>query len=151
MKLKKEYKKGGYLFTFLRKVGEWYIYEKAAYEYDKDPGERGDKNIRAKDVKPHWEVVTPVPSFEWKDVKHGRSQGWLYPRSSQWGRNGFTLMSVERVHDKIFELTGVDISNDNKMIFPDWYDWEVDAEIQDIDSEEWIRYNNDLLYPDAKD
>ena len=124
MDLKKTYNKDGYTLTFLKKIGDWYVYEKV--------GNKEDWMVN--EPIPHWEIVKPMK--QWPGPSQ-RAKGitetyYSYPKDSMWGDRGFTITKLDKLHDKIFELTGVDISNDNKMIFPDWYDWEVDKEVNEL-------------------
>ena len=121
MELKKEYKKDGYTLTFLRKVEDWYIYEKVGNK----------ESWMTNDPKPHWEVVTPVSNP--RTIKE-RAQGLkgrteAYPSNSAWGDKGFTLMTVADVNRKIKELTGIDISQDE---FNLWHDYIIDQEVKEL-------------------
>ena len=97
--LDKEYRKDGYLATYIKHKGDVYMYERVAYL---------DDNNRPLDnpIAPHYEVVVPIKQYPpARERAAGNTEPYpAYPRESDWGYNGWTLGTRERAEQKFNEI-----------------------------------------------
>ena len=95
-KLKKEFKKFGDVFKYVKHKGDWYIYERNPYKDDDGELLDSDEGIV------HYEVVKALH----KTLRGTEgSKGWLYPANSDWGAYGFTYLSRDKAENKFKQMT----------------------------------------------
>ena len=100
-KLKKSFKKYGDNFLQIKQKGDWYIYSRTPYKWDRLSGEKVDKTPFTYG-NTHYEIVKPI----WINTNQSGERGWLYPSASFWGKFGYTISTLERAEEKLNKLAG---------------------------------------------
>ena len=105
--LKKTFKKYGDNFTQIEQKGDWYIYSRTSYKWDRLPGEKVDKNVFTH-TRTHYELVKPksVNMLSPGDTIYTarQPQNWVYPNPADWGSRGFTFMTLKKANAKLKQL-----------------------------------------------
>ena len=104
-KLKKSFKKYGDIFTQIAQKGDWYIYSRTPYKWDRITGEKVDKTPFPY-ISTHYEIVKPIENKSGLPNGAFRKLSYQYPRESKWGKYGFTVMTLEKAEEKLNKLAG---------------------------------------------